>query len=154
HPMIDSGFEPKILELLQKDQDRVSGVVLIEPSYPEKSCEKMEKWIRHGPCIGIKYVGYNEAGIPCDHPNNHPIIKLAAELGAVVYIHTWLKVGGTPRFPGGGNVHGESGPMNVVNLARRFPHVPLICGHSGGDWELGVRAVRSSPNVYLEFAGS
>jgi predicted TIM-barrel fold metal-dependent hydrolase len=30
----------------------------------------------------------------------------------------------------------------------------LICGHSGGDWELGVRAVRQFRNVYLEFSGS
>ena len=44
--------------------------------------------------------------------------------------------------------------MDVVELARRFPEVPIICGHSGGDWELGVRAVRLQKNVYLEFAGS
>ena len=30
----------------------------------------------------------------------------------------------------------------------------MICGHSGGDWELGVRAVRPYKNVLLEFAGS
>ena len=39
-------------------------------------------------------------------------------------------------------------------LARRFPDVPLICGHSGGDWELGVRRVRPFRNVYIEFSGS
>ena len=39
-------------------------------------------------------------------------------------------------------------------MARRFPDVPLICGHSGGDWELGVRAVRRFRNVYIEFSGS
>ena len=32
--------------------------------------------------------------------------------------------------------------------------MPLICGHSGGDWELGVRAVRARPNVFIEFSGS
>jgi len=30
----------------------------------------------------------------------------------------------------------------------------MICGHSGGDWELGVRAVRPYKNVLLEFSGS
>jgi len=44
--------------------------------------------------------------------------------------------------------------MDVVALARRFPNVRFICGHSGGDWELGVRVVRSHKNVLLEFAGS
>jgi predicted TIM-barrel fold metal-dependent hydrolase len=44
--------------------------------------------------------------------------------------------------------------MEVVALAKRFPQVRLICGHSGGDWELGIRAVRAQKNVLLEFAGS
>jgi len=71
-----------------------------------------------------------------------------------VYVHTWLKVGGQPRRPGGDNGDSESTPMDLAELARRFPKVPLICGHSGGDWELGVRAVRPYPNILLEFAGS
>ena len=52
----------------------------------------MEKWIRHGPCIGIKYYGGNPAGVVCSHPGNDAIIRLAAELNAVIYIHTWTKV--------------------------------------------------------------
>src|SRR2546427_2180200 len=44
--------------------------------------------------------------------------------------------------------------MDLARLAQRFPQVAMICGHSGGDWELGVRAVRPFRNVLLEFAGS
>jgi predicted TIM-barrel fold metal-dependent hydrolase len=44
--------------------------------------------------------------------------------------------------------------MDIARLAQRFPQVSLICGHSGGDWELGVRAVRPYKNVLLEFSGS
>ena len=114
----------------------------------------MEEWIRHGPCIGIKYYGGNPGGVVCSHPDNDAIIRLAAELNAVIYIHTWMKIGGQPRRPGGDNERGESTPMDVAQLAERFPEVPLICGHSGGDWELGVRAVRRHENVYIEFSGS
>jgi predicted TIM-barrel fold metal-dependent hydrolase len=63
-------------------------------------------------------------------------------------------VGGNPRRPAGGNVAGESTPIDVARLAERFPDVPLVCGHSGGDWELGVRAVRPRRNVFIEFSGS
>lgn len=153
-PLKDTKFEAQKLELLQKRQDRVSGIIPIEPSYPDKSLAKMEKWIRNGPCIGIKYSGGNEAGVSCAHPNNDPIIKLAIELKAVIYIHTWLKVGGNPRLPGGGNSPGESTPMDVTLLAKRYPNLALICGHSGGDWELAARAIRPYPNVFLEFTGS
>jgi predicted TIM-barrel fold metal-dependent hydrolase len=44
--------------------------------------------------------------------------------------------------------------MDVVQLARRFPTVPMICGHTGGDWELGLRVIRPYPNILVEFAGS
>src|SRR5690606_26212929 len=140
--------------ILQNDKDKISGIIPIDPGFPEESCEKMEKWIRNGPCIGIKYVGGNKRGITCEHPNNDQIIRLATELGAVIYIHTWIKVGGTPRRPGGANLSGESTPMDVAVLAKRFPDVPMICGHAGGDWELGARAIRSHENILFEFSGA
>jgi hypothetical protein len=144
----------EIREYLEKNADRVSGLIPIDPSKPAESCRKIEEWIRRGPCIGIKYYGGNPGGVVCSHPDNDAIIRLAAEMNAVIYIHTWMKVGGKPRRPGGDNEPGESTPMDVAVLAERFPDVPFICGHSGGDWELGVRAVRGHKNVYIEFSGS
>jgi predicted TIM-barrel fold metal-dependent hydrolase len=144
----------EIREYLEKNSDRVSGLIPIDPTQPIESCRKMEEWIRQGPCIGIKYYGGNPGGVVCSHPDNDAIIRLAAELNALIYIHTWMKIGGQPRRPGGVNERGESTPMDVALLAERFPSVPLICGHSGGDWELGVRAVRRHENVYIEFSGS
>lgn len=146
--------QQKFRDLLSEQSNRLAGLIPIDPSDPVASCRKMEKWIADGPCVGIKYYGGNPGGIPCSHPNNDAIIRLAAELGALVYIHTWLKVGGTLRRPGGANLPGESTPQDVAHLASRFPDVPLICGHAGGDWELGVRAVRPYPNVFVEFSGS
>jgi predicted TIM-barrel fold metal-dependent hydrolase len=146
---LDAG-QRKTLEL---ERDRLSGIIRIHPSHPEESCAKMEKWIRHGPCIGIKYSG-GAGGVSCSHPNNDPIIRLARELDAVVYVHAWFLVGGEPRTWTGGMKPGESSPLDVAMLAGRFPDVPIICGHSGGDWELGARAVRAHENVLFEFSGS
>jgi predicted TIM-barrel fold metal-dependent hydrolase len=144
----------EVREYLEKHTDRVSGLIPVDPSQPVDSYQKMEEWIANGPCIGIKYYGGNRGGVTVSHRDNDVLIRRAAELKAIVYIHTWLKVGGSPRRPGGDNEPGESTPMDVARLAERFPTVPLICGHSGGDWELGVRAVRPCENVYLEFSGS
>ena len=154
NPLTPAPFDDALRALLESDQDRLSGVKPIDPGFPDESCATIEKWIRNGPCIGIKYVGGKKTGVACSHPNNDPIIRLAAELDATIYIHTWLKVGGTPRLPGRDNLPGESTPMDVVTLARRFPNARFICGHSGGDWQLGVRVVRPHQNVLLEFAGS
>lgn len=153
-PLTPKPYDGELRAILEKEKARVSGIIPIDPGFPEKSCEKMREWIQDGPCIGIKYVGGNKLGITCDHPNNDTIIRLAAEMKAVIYIHAWFSVGGYPRIPGGGNQAGESTPVNVAALARRFPNVGLICGHGGGDWELGIKAIRPYENVYLEFSGS
>jgi hypothetical protein len=65
---------------------------------------------------------------------------------AAILQHTWLKVGG--------NEPGESTPYDIVELAKRHPRVPLICGHTGGDWERGIRVIRSTSNIYADLAGS
>jgi len=153
-PFAPTGIEDQQREILERDKDRISGLTCVDPADPDRSVDKMIRWIRNGPCVGIKYAGHDRHGIRCSHPNNDPIIGLAADLNALIYIHSWLNVGGEPRRPGGGNRAGEATPMDVVQLALRFPEVPLICGHSGGDWELGIRTVRPQKNVYLEFAGS
>lgn len=153
-PITPAAHDGEVRAILEREQSWLSGITPIDPGFPDESCAKMEKWIRHGPCIGIKYVGGNKRGVSCRSPASDPIIRLAAELEATIYIHTWLKVGGTPRAPGQGNLPGENTPMDVVALAQRFPQVRFICGHTGGDWELGVRVVRPQKNVLLEFAGS
>src|SRR5262249_17338596 len=41
-----------------------------------------------------------------------------------------------------------------VELAKRHPKASLICGHTGGDWERGIRIVRPAQNISIEVAGS
>jgi predicted TIM-barrel fold metal-dependent hydrolase len=144
----------ELRRFLETHSDRVSGLIPVDPSNPLGSLRKIEEWVADGPCVGIKYYGGNPGGVPCSHADNDVIIRQAGQLDALIYIHAWYQVGGEPRRPGGANQRGESTPEDVALLARRFPDVPMICGHSGGDWELGVRAIRRLPNVYLEFSGS
>lgn len=154
-PLQKLPVDAAIRRLLEEQKAHLSGMIRIDPSDPERTLEKMDEWIARGPCVGIKYAAVgSKAPLRCDHPNNDAIIRRAAELGAVVYIHTWLKVGGERHRIGGGNLEAESTPFDVVTLSRRHPGVPLICGHSGGDWEIGIRAIRPYPDILLEFAGS
>ena len=73
------------------------------------------------------------------------IVRRNADLKGALYQHTWLKVMG--NFPG------ESTPGDVVRLSKRHPDVPLICGHAGGDWELGIRTIRAFKNISLGLSG-
>src|SRR6516225_6234835 len=141
----------EIRKFLETNSDRVSGLIPIDPGDPLGSCQKIEEWVEKGPCVGIRYYGGNPKGIPCSHTDNDVIIRQAAKLNALVYIHAWYQMGGEPRRPGGANVAGESTPEDVALLARRFPDVVFICGHSGGDWELGVRAFRTESSVAVQY---
>ncbi|CAG5016910.1 hypothetical protein DYBT9275_05662 [Dyadobacter sp. CECT 9275] len=153
-PLIPMPYDVAKRSFLEKNRSFFSGIIPIDPGFPEESCRKMEEWIENGPCIGIKYVGGNQLGVTCDHPNNDMIIEKAVSLKAVIYIHTWIKTGGPANVIGGDNLPGESAPWHVARLAKRFPQVNMICGHAGGDWELGARAIRANENVYFEFSGA
>jgi predicted TIM-barrel fold metal-dependent hydrolase len=78
-------------------------------------------------------------------PELDPIVERATELKAVVFQHTWIKVAG--------NLPGESTPMDLAALAVRHPNAKLICGHTGGDWEQGIRAVRAYENISVDLGG-
>jgi predicted TIM-barrel fold metal-dependent hydrolase len=73
-------------------------------------------------------------------------VERASELKAVVFQHTYLKIGG--------NLPGESTPMELSELAQRHPSAAIICGHTGADWEIGIRAIRDCKNVSVDLAGS
>jgi hypothetical protein len=81
----------------------------------------------------------------CNAPELDPLIARATELKALVLQHTWLKVMG--------NLPGESTPMDLAELATRHPQATLVCGHTGGDWELGIRTIRPHQNLYADLAG-
>jgi len=69
-PFAPYPYDAEILKILERDKDRLSGRTPIDPTYPDESCAKIEKWIRDGPCIGIKYPGSDKKGVTCSHPGN------------------------------------------------------------------------------------
>jgi uncharacterized protein len=132
----------QVLEALEKWHHRVFGFVYLNPQHVEASLAELERCVANGPMVGVKlWVAHR-----CHGPELDPIIRRAAELKAVIFQHTWLKVSD--------NQPGESTPMDLAELAARHPAVPLICGHTGGDWEQGIRAIRAHQNVSIDLAGS
>jgi predicted TIM-barrel fold metal-dependent hydrolase len=46
-----------------------------------------------------------------------------------------------------------STPSELVELSKKFPEQKFVCAHAGGEWELGIRAVRDYPNILIETSG-
>jgi predicted TIM-barrel fold metal-dependent hydrolase len=132
----------QVLQGISHHHDRAFGFVYCSGKYPEASVREIDRCVKNGPMIGVKlWVAHR-----CNGPELDPIIARATELQAPILQHTWFKVGG--------NLPGESTPLDLVELAKRHPDAKLICGHTGGDWPLGVRAIRATKTVVTEISGS
>ncbi len=131
----------EVLQALEHWNDRCFGFVYLSPKHVEASLDELERCVANGPMVGVKlWVAEH-----CNQASLDAIVTRATELQAVIFQHTWIKITG--------NLPGESTPMDLAELAARHPEAKLICGHTGGDWEQGIRAVRKFPNVCVDLGG-
>lgn len=142
--------EAEIEEALERHRGRAFGFVWVDLEETQRSLDLLDRWVGEGPMVGLKLGG--GSGL-YSKPAYDPVFQKAVDLGAVVYMHTWIKLGGDPPYPGGGNFPKESTPHDVVAVAERYPDYPFICGHTGGDWQLGIQIVRDYPNVSIGIGG-
>jgi hypothetical protein len=131
----------EVLQALSHWHDRAFGFVYLNPRHVEASLKEIDRCIGDGPMVGVKLWVAER----CDAKELDPLVKAAGKLKAVIFQHTWLKAGGSDP--------GESVPADLAALARRHPDVTFICGHSGGNWERGLRDIRAEKNVYADLAG-
>src|SRR6266446_1053723 len=132
----------QVLQAISHWHDRAFGFVYLNPKHLQFSLDELNRCVRDGPMVGVKLWVAQRANTP----ELDPIVERAAKLKAVIFQHTWAKTDG--------NLAGESTPMDVAELARRHPSVPIVCGHTGGNWEIGIRAIRGVKNLYSDLAGS
>src|SRR5207247_767437 len=131
----------QVLRAISHWHDRAFGFVYLNPKHLQFSLDEINRCVRDGPMVGVKLW----VAMRANAPELDPIVERATELKAVVFQHTWLKVAG--------NLPGESTPTDLATLAARHPNAKIICGHTGGDWEQGIRAVRAQPNISVDLGG-
>jgi uncharacterized protein len=133
-----------VLEILKEWHSRAFGLVYLNPQHVRASLDEFERCVVNGPMIGVKLW----VGMHCNRPDLDAIVHRAAEFDALILQHTWIKQRGK------GNLPGESTPMDLAELSARHPGVPIVCGHTGGgDWALGIRAIRARPELYADLGG-
>ncbi len=128
----------EVLAAVRRFPDRAFGFAYLNPKHPRESLDEINRCIADGPMVGVKLWVAAHADLPAFDP----LVDRIAELNAVLFQHTWIKITG--------NLPGESTPMNLVALARRHPTAKIVCG---GDWEQGIRAVRAQPNISVDLGG-
>ncbi|MFB3826496.1 MAG: amidohydrolase family protein [Bryobacteraceae bacterium] len=132
----------QVLRAIRRAPERILGKVYLNPNHVEASLREFDRCVRDGPMIGVKlWIAKH-----CNAPELDPIVERAAGLEAIVFQHTYLKIQG--------NLPGESTPEEFAELARRHPRARMILGHTGADWERGIRSVRPLRHVTVDLAGS
>ena len=132
----------RVLRAVRRFPDRAHGSVYLSPSFLDFSLQEFDRCVRDGPMVGV---GELEADMRCNAPELDPIVERAIAMKAPILQHTWLKLDG--------NLPGESSPYDLVELARRHPDANFICAHTGGDWERGIRIIRTTKNICAGIAG-
>ncbi len=135
-----------ILKPLRQWPERLLGMIRLNANDAAGSLEAIDRWLGDGPMVGVYFPGGSRGSLTCNHPNFDPLVRRIAEVGGLIMQHTWFKTGGKDS-PGG------STPAELAELAQRFPQVPFICAHAGGEWEQGIRAVRGLANILVETSG-
>ena len=146
----DSQRNKEVIKAVEKHHPRVLGFIYCSLPKVQESIDKLNRFVADGPFVGLKLGG--GSGI-ASKPEYDPVFQRAVELDTIIYQHTWIKLGGDPPRPGGGNLPRESTPADAVEVAKRYDYYPIICGHTGGDWELGIRTVGQIPNMPVEIGG-
>ena len=131
----------QVLQALEHSRGRAFGFAYLNPKHTEESLDELDRCVRDGPMVGVKLW----VAIRCHQECLDPIVRRAADLKAPVLQHTWYKITG--------NLPGESTAADLAALAGRHPTASFIAAHTGGDWERGIRAIRSAKNVTAEISG-
>ncbi|MCP4261059.1 MAG: amidohydrolase family protein [Planctomycetes bacterium] len=131
----------QVLQAVEHSRGRAFGFVYLNPKHTEESLDELDRCVRDGPMVGVKLW----VATRCHDKCLDPIVRGAAQLKAPILQHTWYKITG--------NLPGESTASDLATLAARHPKATFIAAHAGGDWERGIRAIRSATNVTAEICG-
>lgn len=140
------GNPDSVMTAMNRWPDLLIGMIQLNANNLPESLDALNRWLRDGPMAGVYFPGGGPAALCCTHRNFDRLVERIADLNGVIMQHTWFKTGGKQSA-------GESTPAELAELAGRFPDQQFVCAHAGGEWERGIRAVRSSPNILIETSG-
>lgn len=111
--------------------------LVFKPNYPDDAqqtiavaeTEKINRFKIHDDGNDILY----------DDRRYFPLYDYVNTIGGIILAHTWGKKNVTP----------------LMNMAKEFPHVNILLGHSGiREEDIYAQAVRECDNIYLETCSS
>ena len=133
----------EIRDALSHHSDRLLGVARLNGDDVSATLAAIDTWIARGPMVGVCLM---DGGVPWTPANFDPIVRRAGEQNALIVQLNWYNQLERQN-------PNATTPAHLADLAARHPDVTFISAHAGGDWEQGIRAVRSRRNILVETSG-
>ncbi len=135
-----------IMKPIETWPELLIGMIQLNANNLQGSLDALNRWLQDGPMLGVYFPGSGPGALNCNHRNFDRLVERIRQLDGLIMQHTWYKTGGKQS-------DGESTPAELAELAARHPEQQFLCAHAGGEWEQGIRAIYSSPNVLIETSG-
>ena len=132
---------PQMAEVVARYPDRFRAYWVLNPNYPDRMKEELKAYPHQKGFVGFKFWSdYHKVAITDDR--YRPALEFAQEHRLMILMHTW---GNSPY----------DGPGLVEEVAKRYPEVTILMGHSGyGEWNRAIGVARDYPNAYLELTAA
>ncbi|GEO04751.1 hypothetical protein AAE02nite_24150 [Adhaeribacter aerolatus] len=142
-----------VLYVMKLHPDRFTGNMTVNPFNPKEALEEIKRCTDAG-MNGAKL--YYQVKI--SDPSYAPILEKFIDQKMVIHSHAecQLGVGGYRMKYNGYKPAGVSVPEDFVAVAKRYPEGVFQYAHigGGGDWEYMCKALKNSPNVYVDTSGT
>ena len=128
---------------IDKYPDRFRGWITVNPHRPKEAEEELRRYDEHPGFVGVKlHPDLLEARVDSD--GFRAAWEWCEDRRRPLLSHTWID--------------SQWSDLDMfVPLAGRYPHVPIILGHSGGTYNGHSKAIdlaREYPNFYLDITNS
>ena len=142
------------IKAIKKYPGHLLGGFVLNPHYRKESLDEIQRCIDAG-MIGTGELYYQTK---INDPLYYPIIEKLIDLKMIIFSHAecQLGVGGYRMKYNGNKEPNTTIPEDFVDIAKRYPEGMFQYAHigGGGDWEYMCKALKNSPNVYVDTSGS
>ena len=149
---LTGGYDPTPKEIVQSNEDtarlrdavgeRILPFCYVNAAYPEHALAQIDYWGGQGFCALKFWVSQHATD-----ERTSVVTEAALARGWPVLYHAYYR-------PHGEAPPNEAPPLEIAELARRFPQGQFIMAHMGAQFEHGLRAIEDCANVAVDYAGS
>jgi predicted TIM-barrel fold metal-dependent hydrolase len=139
-----------VAQAVSQYPDRFIGYTRVNANYPETIENELIRCFDELGFKGIKIHPYSDQVFPVDS-RYKPVWEFAAKRNVPVLIHTW----NTLRY--NDPLNKFCIPSQFEKIAQDYPEAKIILGHSGGEYDgilEAIRVAKALPNVFLDTASS